>query len=160
MIGMSLFMPTAQSFRGPIAKTRTGFHLWHVICILLCSGCFYVGNPWNPDEIAEPYLLSRSPKTNTVVTGTVGALSATIASPASEFLIVEWYRDNQKIGFEGQGIQIVGEEAFQQFYVPKSSLDTFDVGSLVTVEARLAGPDSDWVELVTWEIVDATEEAP
>ena len=136
------------------------FKPWHVSCIALCTGCFYVGNPWIADEIAEPYLLSRSPKTNTVSIGSVSALSATIASPASEFLIVEWYLDNQKVNFESQGIQIVGEEAFQQFYVPKSSLDTFDPNSLITVEARLAGPDADWVELVTWELVDPMGETP
>lgn len=138
--------------------TSRAFSLWHVSCTIVLSGCFYVGNPWIPDEIAEPYLLSRSPKTNTVIIGSVGALSATVASPASEFLIVEWYVDDQKTPYEAQAVTIVGDEAYQQFYVPKSSLDDFDSGSLVSVEARLAGPESDWVELTSWELIDAAEE--
>lgn len=152
-----LFHTDAQWARTNKATSR-GFSLWHVSCTIVLSGCFYVGNPWIPDEIAEPYLLSRSPKTNTVLIGSVGALSATVASPASEFLIVEWYVDDQKTSFEAQAVTIVGDEAYQQFYIPKSSLDDFDAGSLISVEARLAGPDSDWVELVSWELIDVAEE--
>jgi len=159
MILLSQFFTTSAKQHCAAKPTPPVRYLWHVICIVLLQGCFYVGNPWVPDDIAEPYLLSRSPKTNTVVVGSVGALSATVASPSSEFLIVEWYVDDQKTVFEAQSVTIVGDEAYQQFYIPKSTLDTFDVGSFVSIEARLAGPDSDWVELVAWELTEPSEDA-
>ena len=110
-----------------------------------------MGNPWVPDEIQEPYLISYSPKTNIVAPGTVGTLSAKVASPATEYVLVEWYINNEQTLHIAQEINIFGDEAHQQFYIPKSTVDTLEDGDIVFVEARLLGANANWVELHTWE---------
>ena len=87
-IEMSRFPgPPTRPQGGGSGRTRI-LTPWYAACMLVATGCFYIGPPWTATQNLPPVLVHKMPSTETIiVTGAVNTATVRVNDPEGDAVV-------------------------------------------------------------------------